>query len=245
MALLLPLALGSLCFAGIARAAYFNYMELDGITGESNPPGFPDATHVYSLTVGKNTFSETQLVDSTTPHLLTASSFKDAAIAFYKVPITTTEPYERIQLHDLLLSSYQATTLGQQPAARVSFQFLSPADFLYLSLPGVGSIPIDSLTITDNVFSVHKPVDTTSPTLAAAFANGQLFPTSTLSIFTTPGTPPDASIVFDHAQISSIVSDANGETVSFEATDSTVPEPKGIVLLALGVLFTRARSPRA
>jgi len=238
--LMLAVALGSLSFAAVARAAYSDYLELDGITGESSPPGFPDATRIYSLTVGQNTFSETQLVDSTSPHLLTASSFKDGAIAFYKEPITATEPYEKILFHNLLLSSYQATTVGPQPAEKVSFQFESPADYLYLGLPGVGgSIPIDSLTITDNVFSVHKPVDTTSPTLAAALANGQLFPTSTLLLYTDPASAtPAVSILFDHALISSIVSDPSGETVSFEATDSTVPEPQLTALLALGVLVT-------
>jgi len=238
--LTLAVALGSLSFAAAAPAAYSDYLQLDGITGESNPPGFPDATRIYSLTVGKTSFSETQLVDSTSPRLLIASSFNDGAIAFYKEPLTATEPYEKILFHDLILSSYQATTIGPQPAEKVSFQFESPADYLYLALPGVGgSIPIDSLTITDNVFSVHKPVDTTSPTLAAAFANGQLFPTSTLLLYTDPASAaPDLSIVFDHALISSIVSDPNGETVSFEATDSTVPEPHLTALLALSALVT-------
>jgi len=234
----LAVVLGSWSFAAVARAAYSDYLQLDGITGESNPPGFSDATQIYSLTLGKDTFSETQLVDSTSPQLVTASSFKDGAIAFYKVPITATEPYEKILFHNLILSSYQATTIGPRPAENVSFQFESPADYLYLGLPGVGSsIPIDSLTITGNVFSVHKPVDTTSPTLAAAFANSQLFPTSRLLLYTDPASAtPDLSIVFDQALISSIVSDPSGETVSFEATDSTVPEPQLTALLALGFL---------
>jgi len=232
--LMLAVALGSLSFAAIAPAAYSDYLQLDGITGESNPPGFSDTTRIYSLTVGKNTFSETQLVDSTSPLLLVASSFKDGAIAFYKEPTEGTKPYEEILFHNLLLSSYQATTIGPHPGEKVSFQFESPADYLYLKLPGVGgSIPIDSLTLTDNVFSVHKLVDTTSPTLAAAFANSQLFPTSTLLLYTDPAAAtPDVSIVFDQALISSIVSDPSGETVSFAATDSTVPEPQGAALLS-------------
>jgi type VI protein secretion system component Hcp len=236
--LMLAVALGISSFATVAPAAYSDYLQLDGITGESHPPGFLDATRIYSLTVGKNTFSETQYLDSTSPLLLVASSFTNGAIAFYKEPITTTEPYEKILLHDLILSSYQATTVGPHLAEKVSFQFVSPADYLYLALPGVGgSIPIDSLTITDNVFSVHKPVDTTSPTLAAALANGQVFPTSSLLLYTDPASgTPDLSVVFAGALISGIVSDPNGETVSFQATDSTVPEPPVTALLPLGVL---------
>jgi len=248
----LAVALGSFFSARVAQAAYSDYLQLEGVTGESSPPGFPDATRIYSLSVGQNTFSETQLTDSTTAHLLVTSSFHDGAIAFYKQPITTTEPYEKILFQDLLLSSFQATTVASQPAEKVSFQFASPADYLYLGLPGVGGsgrsglISIDSLTITDNVFSVHRAADATSPTLAAAFANGQLFPTSTLLLYTdVASATPDVSIVFDDAQISSIVTDANGETVSFSATDSTVPEPRGTVLLALGVLATVASLRRA
>ena len=239
-----------------ARAGYTSYLKLDGVTGESQPPGLADATLVRSLTLGSHTFSETQIVDSTSSSLqlaLLQGSSMAGEIAFYKQPITTSEPYEKILFHDIILSSIQTGTFNSQPSENVSFQFASPATYLYLALPGTngsgsppgrpGVIPIDSLTITDNVFSVHRAVDATSPSLAAAFLNGSAFSSASLLVYTdiTAQTQPDFSIVFDQALISSIVGDSSGqipgETISFAATDANVvPEPTGAALGALGAL---------
>jgi len=261
IALSLAVAFGSLPLAQVARATYGQYVQFDGIMGKSSPPGFTDVTRVYSFTIGLNkTFSETQLIDSTSAQLAPGSLFPNAAIALYKDPNTATEPDEKILFHDLIESGYQTTTVGPQPAESVSFQFTSPVDYLYLELPGAGGsssapgrsglIPIDSLTITDNTFSVHKAVDATSPTLAAALASGLPFSTSSLLIYTNIGTEtqPDASIVFSHALVSSIVTDASGptpgETISFVATASTVPEPAMTALVAVGVLAGAAARRR-
>jgi hypothetical protein len=152
----------------------------------------------------------------------------------------------------VIVSSILTTTINTQPAEHVSFQFASPATYLYLALPGTngsdsapgrpGVIPIDSLTITDNVFSVHRAVDATSPSLAAAFANGALFSNASLLVYTdiAAETQPDFAIVFSEALISSIVGDDGSgelpsETISFAAADATVvPEPAVALLLALG-----------
>ncbi|MFI5316424.1 MAG: type VI secretion system tube protein Hcp [Myxococcota bacterium] len=249
---------------GVAHASYISYLKLEGLAGESNPPGLPDATRIYSLTLSSHTFSETQLYDSTSPLLAVTPFFNSGEIAFYKQPITTPTPYEQILFHHLALTSFQVTTGGSQDLEKVSFQYESPAVFLYLALPGTngsgsppgrgGVIPIDSLTITDNTFSAHRAVDATSPTLAAAFANGALFSTASLLVYTDPAseTQPDFAFVFDQALISSIVSDASGaqpaETISFAATDATLaPEPAVTALLALGVLagvVARSRNAR-
>lgn len=243
-------------FAPSAHAGYSSYLKLDGVDGESNPPGLDKATHVQSLTLGKNSFSETQLLDSSSPSLQAAllggNSISNATVAFYKNdPNTASEPYEKILLHDVIVSSIMTTTFNTQPSEHVSFQFTSPATYYYLALPGTngsgfppgrpGVIPIDSLTITDNVFSVHRAVDATSPALAADFANGVLFSSASLLVYTdiATETQPDFAIVFDQALISSIVGDGSGdtlgETISFAATDATVvPEPAVALLLALG-----------
>ncbi|HTO07105.1 MAG TPA: type VI secretion system tube protein Hcp [Myxococcota bacterium] len=247
--------------ARFARAGYTSYLKLDGVTGESQPPGLPDATLVRSLSLGSHTFSETQIIDSTSSSLqqaLLQGTSTDGEIAFFKQPITTSEPYEKILLHDIIVSSIQTGTFNSQPSENVSFQFASPATYLYLALPGTGGsgsppgrpgvIPIDSLTITDNVFSVHRAVDATSPALAAAFANGSAFANASLLVYTdiTAQTQPDFSIVFDQALISSIVGDDSGpvpgETISFSATDANVvPEPGSAALLAAGVLVAAVR----
>ncbi len=252
--LILSLAavLVSVLLAGVARAGYDSYLKLEGVDGEKSPPGLPDATQIHSFSLGINTFAETQLYDTTSPTLIGWSVFNHATVAFYQDPNNATAPYEEILLNDLLISSIQTTTIGAFPGEKVTFQFVSPADYLFLALPGVGGsssppgrpgvLPIDSLTITDNTFSVHRAVDATSPALAAAFATGAAFSTSSLLVYTdiASETQADLSIVFDHALISSIVTDASGaspeETISFVATDSTVPEPGTTALLALGVL---------
>ena len=254
--------------AGSARAAYSSYLKLDGVDGESNPPGLAQSTHVQSLTLGQHSFSETQIYDSSSLELalLEGSSIGNATIAFYKSdPNTVSEPYEKILLHDVIVSSILTTTINTQPSEHVSFQFASPATYLYLALPGtngsgsppgwLGVIPIDSLTITDNVFSVHRAVDATSPSLAAAFANGALFSNASLLVYTdiAAETQPDFAIVFSQALISSILGDDGsgelpGETISFAATDATVvPEPAVALLLALGAgagLTARRLSPK-
>ena len=263
--LLLVLALAG-GFPHSAHASYSSYLKLEGVDGESNPPGLDNATHVKSLSLGKSSFSETQVFDSTSPSLQAAllggNPISHATIAFYKNdPNTASEPYETILLHDVIVSSIMTTTINAQPAENVSFQFAAPAISYYLALPGTngsasppgrpGVIPIDSLTITDNVFSVHRAVDATSPSLAAALANGVLFPSASLLVYTdiTAETQPDFAIVFDQALISSIVGDGGGETpgetISFAAADaSLVPEPAVALLLALGAGAGLAARPR-
>jgi type VI protein secretion system component Hcp len=258
MVLSLAVAFASVLPVGAARASYSEYFKLSGVTGESNPPGFTDATKIHTFTIsgnGGNTFTETQLYDSSSPQIAGKNSlFTEGTVAFYKDPNTATAPYEEIQFHDLLVSSIVNATIDSQLAQRVTFQFVSPADYLYLALPGVNGsssapgrtnlIPIDSLTISDNTFSVHKAVDAASPALAAALLNGAAFTTSSLLIYTNIAseTQPDFSIVFDHALISSIVADSGGgdrlgETISFVGTDANVvPEPGPLALLALGAL---------
>jgi type VI protein secretion system component Hcp len=233
-------------FPRFAHAGYTSYLKLEGVDGEANPPGLDKATHVLSVTLGQHAFGETQRDDSTSStlqqDLLGGTSISQATIAFYKNdPNTASEPYETILFHDVIVNSIMTTTLNAQPAEHVSFQFASPATYYYLALPGPGVIPIDSLTITDNVFSVHRAVDASSPALAAAFANGVDFSSASLLVFTNSaaGTPPDFSIVFDQALISSIVGDGSGadlgETISFAAADANVvPEPAVALLLVLG-----------
>jgi type VI protein secretion system component Hcp len=239
-------------FAGFARASYSEYLQLAGVTGESNPPGFHDAIHVLSLSVSKNALSETQLVDSSSPQIAITSQFNAATAAFYKNdPNAATAPFEEIQLHHLIVDTIQYDTISTQPKESISFQFETPATYLYLALPGGGSgsglIPIDSLMLADNIFSIHKPIDTASPPLAAAFANGTLFPGASLLVYTDPtgGSGPDVSVVFSHVLISAIAQDAGGaqpgETISFEAEDASLPEPGAAALLALGAVVVAVR----
>ena len=249
----LAVFLAGVHFAGSARAAYSEYIKLAGVTGESHPPGLSDAIHVRSLTIGKNSLTETQLYDTSSPQISIVSNFNDATVAFYKDdPNAATAPFEEIQLQHLLVDTIQVTSFNAQPAESVSFLFQSPATYLYLELPGsgnstLGRIPIDSLTITDNTFSVHKPIDAASPALAAALLNGAPFPGASLLVYTDPtgAAGPNVSVVFSHVLISAITPDVGGanpgETISFVAQDSTLPEPGVGALLAIGVLVGASR----
>lgn len=253
-----------LALHAVASAAAVDYLlQLQGIPGESQPPGFPDATQIHSLTVTNGAFAATQLVDSTSPKLAAAETsatlIHNAAIALYDDPNTATRPDAQLAFHDLLISGIQSVMVGPQLGEAVTYQFASPSLSLFLALPGISGessppgqpnvIQIDSLTISGNSFSVHKAIDSTSPALTSALVSAHDFTTASLLFYSSIATQtkPDFSIVFQHALISSIANDSGSDrlaqTVAFEAAGSAVPEPESLIALAaLGALaLTRIR----
>jgi type VI protein secretion system component Hcp len=246
-----------------ALAADIDYLlQIDGIPGEANPPGFSDATQLHGFSISDGSLSITKGIDSSSPAI--ASAFGSATIlhtatlGLYDDPNTATRPDATLALHDLLISSIQTTTVPPLPGEIVSFQFVSPSLSLYLELPGVtgtasppgesSAIPIDSLSVSGNTFTIHKLVDSSSPTLQTDFGSLHDFTTASLLFYSSIATEtkPDFSIVFQHALISSLVTDGGerlGETITFQMTGSAVPEPGALAAVTAALLgLARFRS---
>jgi len=253
---------------GSADAALTVYLDLPGVNGESNAPGRPDVTALDSLTLTAGTLEATKLVDSTSPALLvadaTATPYATASLSFYDAVATDTQPDASLVLHTALVDGIQSVLVGGQPGEAVSFAFASPSVSLYLELPGVtgessapghaGVIALDSLTLVNGGFTVHKAVDSTSTGLLTAEVLGSPYATASLLVYSNvlAQSQPDFALVYQHALVTSIVTQSLGERptedVTFSAAGVTVtPEPSlaGLLTAALGAAAAFRRRGQA
>jgi type VI protein secretion system component Hcp len=260
------LCLGAiLSIHGPARAALSIFVELPGVTGESNAPGRPDVIALDSLSVAPGEFDATKLVDSTSPALfnaaLSGTPYASASLLFYDDLLADTQPDAALVLHTALVSGIAPVMLGPNPGERVSFAFATPALSLFLELPGVtgessapghsGVIQVESIALSANGFSVLKLVDSTSPGLFTAALSGTPYATASLLFYQDilSASQPDFALVYQHALVSGIASAGSLETpkeeVSF-ASDATrvVPEPAAAYLLAVALAVAALRRAR-
>jgi type VI protein secretion system component Hcp len=249
---------------GPARAALSTFLELPGVTGESDPPGAADVTALDSLSISPGTFDVTKLVDSTSPALanalLSGTPYPSASLLFYDDVQSDTQPDAALVLHTALVTGTQSVAIGPNPGERVSFAFATPGLSMFLELPGVsgeanapghsGVIGVESVALSASGFQVVKLVDSTSPTLSAALLSGTPYASASLLFYADvlSASKPDFALVYQNALVSSIApapsQNVLREEVSFIFQGAhVVPEPTGVWLvgLALVALVHRAR----
>jgi type VI protein secretion system component Hcp len=256
----------ALCLHAPANAALSVYLDLPGVTGESDAPGRADVTALDSLSVGPGAFDATKLVDGTSPALqsaaLSGTPYASASLLFYDDLLSDSQPDAELVLHTALVSGIQSVMIGPNPGERVSFGFAAPTLSLFLELPGVtgeasapghsGVIALDSITLSANGFSVVKRVDSTSLALNVAVLSGTPYATASLLFYQDIGSAsqPDFALVYQRALVTGIVAapsqDVPREDVSFSPEGvHVVPEPGALSLvataLAVALLAARAK----
>lgn len=260
------LVLGALLsIHGPAHAALSIFVELPGVTGESDPPGSPDVTALDSLSIASGELAATKLIDATSPGLanalLTGTPYASASLLFYDDLLADAQPDAALVLNTAFVTGIQAVMLGPNPGERVSLAFAAPALSLFLELPGVtgesnapghsGVIGVESIALSANGFSVVKLVDSTSVALSTALISGTPYATASLLFYADvlSATQPDFALVYQHALVSSIAPapslNVSKEEVSFAFDGAhVVPEPAAGALLGLALaaaLLRRAR----
>jgi type VI protein secretion system component Hcp len=246
------------------------YLDVPGITGEDSIPGHSGVMAVGSLTVNPHEFLVVKHVDAASPQISLAvalgSHFSGASLYLFNLSPPNV-PDVKLSFQNIFASSYQNLG-GISPLERDGFSF-APAITMYLELPGItgesstpghpGVIPIESLTIANNAFSVVKLVDATSPDLFSDAALATTFADARILFYgSAPTGPPDLTLEFRNIVDSgySLQQGANvpleTDRFNFESFASlpqnAIPESSsltffglGATSLAIGALWSRRR----
>jgi type VI protein secretion system component Hcp len=212
------------------------YVEIPGIHGEQSTPGHPDVMFVQSLTIAPDQFTIVKNVDSASPAIFTAvaqgTMFPSATALLYS-STPGASPDGILTFQNVLATSYQVQ--GGGTLEQASFASSNPGS-IFLELPGIvgesstpghpGVVRIDSFTITATTFSVVKAVDSISPALFSAVANGTSFTKASVLFYNAavPSGPPDGVLIFGNVIASAYqVNGGTSETDSFSF--ATVEQP--------------------
>jgi type VI protein secretion system component Hcp len=249
------LAVALLGAASTAHAASL-YLHLPGITGEDSTPGYPDAMAIHAITITPNLFTINKDVDSASGQLFLAvangTPFASSTALVYEGPPAAI-PGGSVAFNNVLGSSYQID--GGGTTETVSFAADNPMS-MFLVLPGIagasstpgyaGIMQIQSFSLTGSEFVVIKQVDSASPGIVSAVANGDLFASATILFYDAlnPAGPPDAMLTFNEV-LGSSYQQAGGDFVPLEEITfnfASIPEPASIGLLTLaGAALIRRR----
>jgi type VI protein secretion system component Hcp len=211
------------------------YVEIPGIHGEQSTPGHPDAMFVQSLTIAPDQFTIIKNVDSASPAIFAAvaqgTMFPSATALLYS-STPGASPDGTLSFQNVLPSSYSQSGGSLEQA---SFASSNPGS-IFLEVPGIvgesstpghpGVVRIDSFTITATTFSVMKAVDSISPALFSAVANGTSFAKASVLFYNAavPSGPPDGVVLFGNVIASAYqVNGGTSETDSFSF--ATVEQP--------------------
>ena len=124
-----------------AHATQLNtYLRLEGLPGESSPPGSPAAIAVETVGLRSGAFDVLKPLDSTSSSLALAEGmgtvYTNVSLLFYDDLATDSEPDAALVLHTSLVSSISPATLGGSLAGEsVSFSFASPGLSMFLGFP--------------------------------------------------------------------------------------------------------------
>jgi type VI protein secretion system component Hcp len=242
------LVLFSLLLSTSAARGASLYLQIPGIVGEQSPPGYPGAMAVQSMEITPNSFAVVKNIDSASPQIVHAVTIgtifpNGSALIYDSVP--TGPPDSSFLFKNVVGSSYQIQSNGT--TEKDSFAASNPLS-MFLEVPGIvgaSSTPghpfvmqITSFTLTANEFTITKALDSASPQLALAVANGTIFSTADILFYnaTTPAGPPDGVFGFETLVASAYQPLDNNETVTFNFAN--VPEPATPLLLtSAGLLF--------
>jgi type VI protein secretion system component Hcp len=239
-----------LVWTSAAQAASL-YLQIPGIVGEQSTPGYPGAMQVQSIQITPKSFAVVKSIDSASPQIVHAVTvgtiFPNASALIYdSAPVGP--PDSSFLFQNVLASSYQIQSGGM--TEKDSFAASNPLS-MFLEVPGIvgaSSTPghpfvmqITSFTLTANEFTITKALDSASPQLALAVANGTIFSTADILFYnaTTPAGPPDGVFGFETLVASAYQPLDNNETVTFNFAN-VVPEPATPLLLTSAGLLLGA-----
>ena len=248
----------------VARATVTIDVQVPGITGEDNPPGFAGSMRTQVLDVAPHDFAITKLVDSaSTPITLAIVGGSDHGTSralLYNGTTATGTPAAVIPFAHTVASAYQS--LGGNPATeKDTFASTVPA-LMYLEIPGItgpastpghtGLLPVETFSIESGDFTVTRLTDSASQAVAQAVVLGTNFPTATMLFYDTSpaGAAPDSTLVLHTVSATSdqTFNEPGGvlphERATFDFNTAT-PEPAAgamLFLVAAAGAFTRRRS---
>jgi len=221
------------------------HIDLAGIAGEDPVPGHPDAILVQTLELAPYQLAVVKALDGASPAIQTAlalGTILPSAQVLFHDAAPTAAPDAVLALHDLLVSSSQLVGDPASLQERDVFDATAPA-LLYLELPGIagesatpghpGVIALRSFSADGSSFSVLKLVDAASLPIQTALAAGTPFASARLLLYDAPAPsgPPDATLVFENALVSSSQLEAGGAELlerdgfAFLSISQPVPEP--------------------
>lgn len=237
--------------ASLTSAASY-YVHIPGINGEQSVPNFPNAMNVKSLTIAPLQFSIVKSIDVASPQLFQAvvqgTQLSATALAYDGAP--SPAPDGLIPFPSVFATSYQAQGLDEG----VGFSATNPGS-LFLELPGIageqttpghpGVMKLNSVKLTANDFTIVKPIDSASPALFQAVAQGNIFPQARLLFYNSanPGGPPQQIFNFSTILVSSYQA-IGGNPVPLEQVTFSfahIPEPATASMLLVGAGFIVGR----
>jgi type VI protein secretion system component Hcp len=252
-------------------AASSVFVNIPGITGESPVPGYPNALAAQSISISSSGFSVVRQVDVASPKIVDAVTlgtlFPSTSSLFYDTT-PSGAPDATLPFQGVVASGYQLLGVMNSLERDV---FNSTTHYsMFLELPGItgegpspgpaGSMALQSFTLDGQHFSVVRPVDSATPPLEEAVANGTAFSTASVFFFDpSNSSSPTATLIFQDVLASSIMIDTTNlpeETDGFafeslaaeQGPAQSVPEPSSALLLSAGAVslacFVRRRSLR-
>lgn len=251
------IGVGALLPAACPAAGIF--LHIPGVDGENSTPGYPGAMAVQSVTVTPQNFTVTKKVDAASPQLFLAcaqgTQLTNSSVLLYN-GTPAGQPNGVLPFPNTLCSSTQSY-LGPGDVMLEDVGFFSPdvPMAMYLEVPGItgesstpghsGVMQIASFKLTDNDFEVTKAIDTASPDIFLACAQGTHFSTVNVLFYNAlvPGDQPDAVVSFQDVLISSYQTiDGRTELDGFNfATVAPEPAGCGAVFAAAGLASVRRR----
>jgi type VI protein secretion system component Hcp len=252
----IALAVGAL-MAGTVEGVAIR-VHIPGIVGQDSTPGYPGAMAVQTLTIQPGTFTLAKQVDAASPGLFLATAqgtqlFGSNVLLYNDPPAGA--PAASLGIASLLVSSYQVNGLSEEVVLSAG----TPAS-MYLVVPGIvgedgtpgypSAMRIDSFSLTGSDFTVVKGVDSATPQVLLAVANGTHFPSASVLFYNAavPGAEPDAIFVFGDVlgtshQVTGGGASPGVETAGF-SFGAVAPEPSAVGLAAAGAAGLCGRSRR-
>jgi type VI protein secretion system component Hcp len=260
---LLAFALLLLTCAPTTRATITVDLQVPGITGEDNPPGFPGSMRLQTFSFATHSFAAAKLVDSASPQLINAvavgPNLGTSRALIYNGTTATGTPAAELRFANTFATAYQS--LGGMPAAEKDSFASTGYTLMYLEVPGIngpastpghtGLLPVDIFSLDSGDFTAARRTDSASPGLTQAVVQGTHFSTVAMLLYdTSPAGPaPDSTLLLHDVLATSYQTLTGPETAPNEQTTfefaTATPEPDEWelpLLTAVGALVTRRRA---
>ncbi len=241
--------------------AVLAYINIPSIAGENPTPGYPGAIAVSSVTITPEQVSITKTTDSASASLFLAVA-NGTLLGTTNLLLYNTAPVgapdATLDFFNTLATAYQSVGGDTE---EVSFNANNPVE-LFLEVPGIPGesntpgysniLQIESITLTNNEFTIIKLSDSATDDLFLANATGEFFPVVRLLLYDSLPLdgPPDATIEFQDLLISASqvlvdpVQPRDQHSFNFQTLSPSIPEPAttyALVLAATAMIARRSR----